>query len=1644
MAFSVLSLLSDARRSDDELQGDLFDAFMGDFDAVSDVLMRRAELVTNADAVFADCAQAAQVPVAVPAEVAKAARGVSGRRREKVSRTPVTAQVTVRDRRREAMEKEDRRVQRRLVKSGLLAAGEVDEDEEDAVVPFPDLGGSAYEERQRFFPGVGVDSDSAIGSVDRVGLPRGSTREVGKGYEEIFIPPPKMDARMKSSLVDVSDALSEHPELLTAMKGVTTLNRLQSSVYPAAFKSNENLLVCAPTGAGKTNVALLTIFKEIVEVKRREKRAFKVVYVAPMKALAAEVTEKFGKRLGPLGLRVREFTGDMSLSRAEAMETHVLVTTPEKWDVVTRKTGSDLSDSVTLFIVDEIHLLHDERGAVLESIVARTLRLSEAAQRQIRLVGLSATLPNYADVGSFMRVNPQKGLFYFDGSYRPVPLSQTFIGISEGGQSNSGEARRRREGKMHEMAWKKVKDSLQRGHQAMIFVHSRKGTALAAREMLGRAAEDSLEDIFLGGESKGQGNLPPSKPNKDGGRKDSVSVLPTWAAKEISKSKTGDIRDLCSRGVGIHNAGLPRPDRKLVEKLFAEGVIKLLCCTATLAWGVNLPARTVVIMGTEVYDAEKGGFVQLGMLDVMQIFGRAGRPQFDTEGEGTIITMHEHLGKYLSLLTSSIPIESKLGASASRLANHLNAEIVSGTVSSIGEGVRWLSYTYLSVRMPQNPLVYGIDWAEVEADRGLHSRRATLIEQASKALDDARMCRYDPRTGALTATDLGRVSSHFYVSHETIVLWNDLFTQLPMEPAVTDADWEEVYKTVLHAVSCATEFEQMRSRQEEAEELDNLTREACPIPLKSGSETREGKVAILLQAYISRAYIRMSDLSYVVQSCTRLLRALFEVSLSRGYPSLSLASLELARASESRIWPFQHPLWQFTYSARRGGGLTIQQETVATIEASGEKGTLACLREMTREELSILVRAPKMALTVIKVARAVPTLAILSATVAPLSRTVLQFEVRLRPNFRWYDNIHGNAEAWWLWVEDFEEDRVYYSQRILLTKVQVRAMNGDQVDPSDDVKSHSLNLTFSVPVFDPPSSRYSLRVESERWHTGGGSTAALPVSNMDLPVEENKKTDLLDLRPLSVKTSLDAEEATMFQGDFSHFKPLQTQAFHTARHTDDNMLVSAPSGSAKKILAELAILRAIRERPNSTVVYIAPDRDSVLLQRKKWQRLESLVKGRVQVMDSLRSVPSQNALVDVGLVLATPVAWSHFSDSWDNSMMAESVSLFVFDDLQLMSDVNCIGVEMLISRIRYGAMNTSGSTGRIPRLVSLCEEVPNASEVADWLGVDRQKGFFCFSANVRQVPRESQVIGIAGDRYTSRMHSVNRSLFSMMQRHSAKKPVLIYVSSRRQTLLTAENLLLLASMDGKEKPFVGLQSDTEQSISKALRQTSDHRLRSCLTNGIGLYHEMMTSREQDAVEILFRKGHIQVMIATFAVARKLSVPCHLVVVKGTETYRPQQRRFEEIPLADILQMIGQVGRPAVDSVCYAIVYVHEPKKTLYKKFLHEKLPIESAIHRNLSDTLMKEISSRRVKSLRDAVEFLSRTFMFWRLKTNPGYYGLKKKKGVKASVPKLERLNQGALYWISEMATSALRSLVEKKSISISDGFISSDMNVET
>jgi pre-mRNA-splicing helicase BRR2 len=642
----------------------------------------------------------------------------------------------------------------------------------------------------------------------RCELPEKSWRAQKKGYEEVHVPALRPVIPASERLVDISDL----PEWCQpAFGGIRSLNRVQSKMVDAALNESENLLLCAPTGAGKTNVALMCMLNQLGKCRREDGTfdldSMKMVYIAPMKALVQECVLTFGKKLAPFGVTVKELSGDQNLTRQQIQETQLIITTPEKWDIITRKSGErTYTQLVRLMIIDEIHLLHDDRGPVLESLVARTIRQIESTQEVVRLVGLSATLPNYEDVATFLRVEPEKGLFFFDNSYRPVPLQQQYIGITE-------KKALKRFQLMNEICYEKVLQQAGK-NQVLIFTHSRAETAKTAMALRDLAAENDTLNRFV--------------------REDSASL--EILKMEASSVKNADLKELLPFGFAIHHAGMVRSDRTLVEDLFADKHVQVLVSTATLAWGVNLPCHTVIIKGTQMYSPEQGRWVELSPLDIMQMMGRAGRYGLDSEGEGIILTAHTELQFYLSLMNQQLPIESQL---VKKLPDMLNAEVVLGSISTVKEAAAWLGYTYLYVRMLRNPAMYGISPEALERDPTLTQRRIDLAHAAASVLDKHGLVKYDRRTGALIATTLGRVASFYYVTHETVHTFNG-----SLKPSMNDIE-------IFRMFSLSGEFQQIHVREEEKLELLKLVTRV-PVPVKESVEEASAKVNVLLQAYISR------------------------------------------------------------------------------------------------------------------------------------------------------------------------------------------------------------------------------------------------------------------------------------------------------------------------------------------------------------------------------------------------------------------------------------------------------------------------------------------------------------------------------------------------------------------------------------------------------------------------------------------------------------------------------------------------------------------------------------------------------------------------------------------------------------------------
>ncbi|POR38815.1 Putative helicase mug81 [Tolypocladium paradoxum] len=1404
-------------------------------------------------------------------------------------------------------------------------------------------------------------------SGKKYGLPVGSERHQFDKYEEYSIP-----AGRKGTL-GPGERLIKISELdglcRNTFKGYKTLNRMQSLVFPVGYKTKENMLICAPTGAGKTDAAMLTIlhtvgqhvFPNPMEDTSATEFAvniddFKIVYVAPMKALAAEVTEKLGKRLAWLGIKCREYTGDMQLTKSEIVQTQIIVTTPEKWDVVTRKgTGdTELVQKVRLLIIDEVHMLHDERGAVLESLVARTERQVESTQSLIRIIGLSATLPNYVDVADFLKVNRYAGLFYFDASFRPVPLEQHFIGVK--GKAGSKQSKEN----LDNIAFDKVREMLERDHQVMVFVHSRKDTMVSARMLHQKAMEQMCADLFD----------PSGHPRYE------------QASRDMKSSRSKEIRDLLSKGIGIHHAGMARADRNLMERLFGEGVLKVLCCTATLAWGVNLPAAAVVIKGTQVYSAQDGKFVDLGILDVLQIFGRAGRPQFEDTGIGMICTTQDKLHHYLTAITEQLPIESKF---SSKLVDNLNAEIALGTVTSIQDAVQWIGYSYLFVRMQRSPTSYGIEWAEIRDDPTLVQRRRQLAIQAARTLQQCQMIIFNERTEELRSKDIGRIASQYYIRHTSIQVFNAM-----MQAHATEAD-------ILKMISMSGEFDNVQSRDSEAKELTHLKNknDVVPCDVDGGIDTPQAKTNILLQSYISRQqpedFALSNDMNYVAQQSGRICRALFMLALNRRWGHQCLVLLTLSKSIEKRIWPFQHPLHQFD----------LAKPVLNQLDAK-EHLTVEAMKDMEPAEIGGLVHNHSAGKNIAKILNHFPTVHV-EAEIAPLNRDVLRIKLYVIPDFTWRDQIHGTSESFYIWVENSDTSEIYHHEFFILNR---RKLHDD----------HELN--FTIPLSDPLPTQIYVRAVSDRWL---GAETVTPVSFQHLirPDTESVYTELLNLQPLPITALKNPGLEEIYAQRFQFFNPMQTQIFHTLYHTAANVLLGSPTGSGKTVAAELAMWWAFRERPKSKVVYIAPMKALVRERVKDWGSCLARPLGLKLVELTGDNTPDTRTIKDADIIITTPEKWDGISRSWQTRGYVRQVSLVIIDEIHLLAGDRGPILEIIVSRMNYIASSTSNAV----RLLGMSTACANASDLGNWLGV--KEGLFNFKHSVRPVPLELYIDGFPEVRgFCPLMQSMNRPTFLAIKNHSPHKPVIVFVASRRQTRLTAKDLINFCGMEDNPRRFLRMDEDD---LQLNLTRVKDDALKEAINFGIGLHHAGLVESDRQLAEELFLNNKIQILVATSTLAWGVNLPAHLVVVKGTQFYDAKMEGYKDMDLTDVLQMLGRAGRPQFDNSGVARIFTQDSKKDFYKHFLHTGFPVESSLHTVLDNHLGAEVSAETILTKQDALDYLTWTFFFRRLHKNPSYYGLELSAEEHSTIAAQQMANE----YMVDMVNKSLDELAASKCVDI-------------
>ena len=457
-------------------------------------------------------------------------------------------------------------------------------------------------------------------------------------------------------------------------EGLTKLYPPQNDAIKAGLLKGKSVLVSAPTASGKTLIATLAIISYL------SKNKGKVIYLSPLRALAAEKFLEF-KKLEKISIgnkiKVGISTGDYENIEKKLEKNNILILTNEKMDSIIRH-GAEWIDEIGLVISDEIHLIGDDsRGPTLEMILTQLKELEHKPQ----ILGLSATITNSDEIANWL------GCKLVDNEWRPVPLSE---GVYDGGMVTMSD------GTTFEVA-NTIRGTpidlgvqcVQEGGQSLIFAETR----MRSKSLATKAVE-VIEQLL-------------EKKELDELEKISKKILTNNEQTDLVKT----LAILVKKGVAFHHAGLNQTCRQIIETEFRKGTIKLLSSTPTLAAGVNLPARRVVISNINRYNAKIGANRPISVLEYKQLCGRAGRPQYDKYGESIVVgngNGEEILEHYIK--GEPEPIESKITEDKS-LRTHILSVIVTHPGIKKEEILNFFLQTLGGLQSRKPTIKFGIDIA---------------------------------------------------------------------------------------------------------------------------------------------------------------------------------------------------------------------------------------------------------------------------------------------------------------------------------------------------------------------------------------------------------------------------------------------------------------------------------------------------------------------------------------------------------------------------------------------------------------------------------------------------------------------------------------------------------------------------------------------------------------------------------------------------------------------------------------------------------------------------------------------------------------------------------------------------------------------
>ncbi|MBS7632024.1 DEAD/DEAH box helicase [Candidatus Bathyarchaeota archaeon] len=398
---------------------------------------------------------------------------------------------------------------------------------------------------------------------------------------------------------------------LIAKSGIIELYPPQEEAVKARVLEGRNLVLASPTASGKTLIAEFCALKHVLE------RNGKVIYLTPLRALASEKFDEFKKystvrKTDGRYIRIGISSGDYDSTDPWLERYDIIITTNEKADSLLRHRAKWIDD-ISLVIADEVHLLNDaERGPTLEVVLARLMQTSS----DIQVLALSATISNVQEIAEWLNAG------YVTTEWRPIILREGVL-LDDEIQYKDGEIRKT-EKKNRDPAVSLVLNTVKTGGQALVFASTRKSSVTQAKKIAGE-----MESLL-------------SKPAKRALENEAEQILASGERTRISETLAEVIR----HGVAFHHAGLGGAHRKIIEDAFRLGKIKVLTATPTLAFGVNLPARTVIVQDYRRYEPGYG-YYPISVLEYKQMAGRAGRPKYDKIGEAVLIAKTNDEANYL-------------------------------------------------------------------------------------------------------------------------------------------------------------------------------------------------------------------------------------------------------------------------------------------------------------------------------------------------------------------------------------------------------------------------------------------------------------------------------------------------------------------------------------------------------------------------------------------------------------------------------------------------------------------------------------------------------------------------------------------------------------------------------------------------------------------------------------------------------------------------------------------------------------------------------------------------------------------------------------------------------------------------------------